>query len=82
MAQEIKLSDRQLKLFKDAHISANEAANTARQHIEVANTKKKALEDLILMFCDSHNISDPTKLNIDLDRGVAIEPDASDTATS
>ena len=72
---EIKLSEKQIQLLKDANTAATEAATIAKQHIDSANSKRKSLEDLILLFCDIHGVLDPSKVNFDLDKGVATLPD-------
>lgn len=60
----ISLTEDQKKLFKEYVETSNQATAQAQMVIEVANTKRKALEDLITMFCISNGlVKEKTKID-------------------
>lgn len=73
--KEIKLTDTQLKLIKIANDETKQAMDQAQALSIIAQNKRKSLEDLLSMFCESVGI-DKAKSEIDLDRGMAVEKDA------
>lgn len=72
MSKSINLTEEQKKLFKDYADASNQASSQAQMLVEIANTKRKALDDLITMFCISNGLS-KDKTKIDPVSGIATE---------
>lgn len=72
MSKIIHLTEDQKKLFKEYVENSNQAASQAQMLIEIANTKRKALDDLITMFCISNGLT-KEKVKIDQVAGTATE---------
>lgn len=66
------LTESQIALLKDASFSAGRAKEQATLIIELAQTKQKALDDLLIMFCESFGI-DRNKTEFNLEQKIAIE---------
>ena len=72
MSKVINLNEEQKKLLKDALEVQNQAMVQAQTAVDLANTKRKALDDLITMFCVSNGL-DKEKTKLDVVNGIATE---------
>lgn len=72
MSKTVNLTNEQTKLFKEYVDAANQSASQAQMVVDLANMKRKALDDLITMFCISNGLT-KEKVKIDQINGTAIE---------
>lgn len=64
MTRTIELSAEQKDMFQVAFKASNDAVFQAQALLDVANAKRKAFEDLVLMYCLSTGL-DKTKVRLD-----------------
>ena len=72
MSKIVNLTEDQKRLFKEYLDAANHAATQAQMWVEITNTKRKALDDLLAMFCISNGLV-KERVKIDSTAGTAIE---------
>lgn len=75
MSKIVYLTEEQKKLLKDATETADQSMIQAQMMVDLANTKRKALNDLITMFCISNGLA-KEKVKIDPVAGTATEETA------
>lgn len=72
MLKTVNLTEEQKKLFKETIEAVNQTGAQAQMVVELANTKRKSLDDLITMFCLSNGL-DKNKTKLDPIAGVATQ---------
>lgn len=72
MIKTVNLTEAQQKLFKETIEAVNQANAQAQMLVEITNTKRKSLDDLLAMFCLSNGLH-KEKVKLDPIAGIATE---------
>ena len=72
MSKTVNLTEEQKKLLTDAIEASNQATTQAQMAVELANVRRRSLDDMITMFCSCSGLT-KEKVKIDPVAGTVTE---------